>query len=89
MKGSPEKILTFLKLSDCLLTVEHGQKINSYNLSHIEYPNIYIVVRLRVYHSFTMLPVSDCTGAAEWGELDKRICDNLGMFLDFIFVDFR
>ena len=41
LKGSPEKILTFLKLSDCLLTVEHGQKINSYNLSHIEYPNGY------------------------------------------------
>ena len=40
MKGSPEKILTFLKLSDCLLTVEHGQKINSYNLSHIEYPSV-------------------------------------------------
>ena len=38
MKGSPEKILTFLKLSDCLLTVEHGQKIKSYNLSHIQYP---------------------------------------------------
>ena len=39
MKGSPEKILTFLKLSDCLFTVEHGQKINFYNLSHMKYPN--------------------------------------------------
>ena len=39
MKGSPEKILTFLKLSDCLFTVEHGQKINSYNFSRMKYPN--------------------------------------------------
>ena len=40
MKGSPEKILTFLKLSDCLFTVEHGQKINSYNFSRMKYPNV-------------------------------------------------
>ena len=39
MKGSPEKILTFLKLSDCLFTMEHGQKINSYNFSRMKYPN--------------------------------------------------
>ena len=42
MKGSPEKILTFLKLSDCLFTVEHGQKINSYNFSRMKYPIVYL-----------------------------------------------
>ena len=42
MKGSPEKILAFLKLSDCLFTVEHGQKINSYNFSRMKYPNEHI-----------------------------------------------
>ena len=43
MKGSPVKILTFLKLSDCLFTVEHEQKIISYNFSHMKYPSLHLI----------------------------------------------
>ena len=64
MKGSPEKILTFLKLSDCMFTMEHGQKINSYNFSRMKYPIVGDKSRpITVFWSKLVILLLACSGS--------------------------